>query len=400
MGNITDNGYALKTQNEWFEDEEALYKSIDPNWNTDASAPDGIKIASDAENFSNLDEVAQRAYNSKDPAKAKGLDLRTLSAITGTIPGDGSPSSVTLTLGGDNGALILAGSRVENIINGSVWITDTDATIVSVSIDVSASSEEIGAIEASAGDISKILTAASGWLSVTNATPAATGSNPDSNAELRQKRTAGVSLPGSNQVDNLFAVVANVDDVRRVVIYENEEGVPINEGSLVLPPHSTTTIIDGGLSQAIGEAMYTKKNPGCKQNQTSNPINVNVVSPVTGNTKVMKFSRPDYIDIIIALDVKDDGTLPSSPQIEDEITQAIIDYVGGDLDLGDGFNQTGFGIGDDVPAGRLYTPVNHVIGGYGNSYIVTLTVGGGSLVAIDAAELSQFTSVNIAVVIS
>ena len=44
MAELTDEGYVLKTQNEWFQDEEDRYKAIDPNWNLDASTPDGMKI--------------------------------------------------------------------------------------------------------------------------------------------------------------------------------------------------------------------------------------------------------------------------------------------------------------------------------------------------------------------
>ncbi len=399
MGELTDSGYVIKTQNEWFEEEQQLYLSIDANWNLDPSSPDGLKIASDSENFGNLDEVAQRAYNSKDPAKATGYDLRVLSAITGTIPSDGSPSDVTLTLGGTDGSIIPIGSVAENTVNGSRWVTTSAGTISGGTATVSAQSEDQGAIEASAGDINKPITPISGWLTVTNAAPATLGANPDSDAELRKKREQQVALPGNNQVDSLFAAVANVDDVRAVVVYENEEGVNVILDSLTLPPHSTTTIVDGGLDQDIGEAMYTKKNPGTKQHQGTNPVDVNVTSPVTGNIKVMKFSRPVDVAMIIVVDVTDDGTLPSSPQIEDEIKQAIIDYAGGDLDAGSatGFNQTGFTIGEDVNASRLYTPVNNVIGSYGNSFVTLLTTNGGAAVAIDAQEIARFTTANITV---
>jgi len=30
MGELTDNGYKIKTQNQWFEEERALYLGIDP----------------------------------------------------------------------------------------------------------------------------------------------------------------------------------------------------------------------------------------------------------------------------------------------------------------------------------------------------------------------------------
>ena len=85
----------------------------------------------------------------------------------------------------------------------------------------------------------------------------------------------------------------------------------------------------------------------------------------------------------------------------DEIAAAILSYVDGDLlDGSIGFNFRGFGIGDDVPASRLYTPVNKVIGAYGNSYISSLTVNAGASVAVDFDELARFTSVNITVNVS
>ena len=396
MAEITDSGYLIKTQNEWFEEERDRYILIDPKWNLDPSTPDGMKLATDSEIWANLDELGQRAYNSKDPAKASGYDLRVLSSITGTTPSDGSPSDVELTANGIDGAVITAGSLVENVVNGSQWSIIADATISAGVATLQAQSVDQGSIQAGVGDISKILTPISGWQSVTNAAVATPGSNPDTDAELRARRTLQVALPGSNQVDSLYAAVSAVDDVRRVVIYENEENVDVNEGSLILPPHSTTTIVDGGEDQSIGEAMYTKKNPGCKQNQAANPVDVPVVSPVTGNTKTMKFSRPDYVDITVVASITNDGSLPNNA--DDLIKDAILGYVGGDL-LGStiGFNQTGFDIGEDVNSSRLYTPVNFVIGSYGNSFISGILVNGAASVPIDAGQLARFTEANITV---
>lgn len=119
MAELTPNGYTLKTQNEWFDEEKALYLQIDPNWNLDPSTPDGLKLAHDAEIFSALDETLQQAYNARDPNKARGLDLDVVCSLTGVRRQQGTSSTVTLTLGGVAGTLVRANSRVESTTTGS-----------------------------------------------------------------------------------------------------------------------------------------------------------------------------------------------------------------------------------------------------------------------------------------
>ncbi|KKL19546.1 hypothetical protein LCGC14_2464410, partial [marine sediment metagenome] len=55
MAQLTAQGYKLKTQNEWYDEERQLYLDIDADWNLDPSTPDGLKMAHDAEAFSALD---------------------------------------------------------------------------------------------------------------------------------------------------------------------------------------------------------------------------------------------------------------------------------------------------------------------------------------------------------
>ena len=107
MAEITDTGYVLKTQNEWYAEEKALYVDIDADWNLDVSTPDGLKLASDAEILANLDEQMLRAYNAKDPNKATKLDLDVLCALTGTVRSQGTSSNAAVTLTGVPGTVVL-----------------------------------------------------------------------------------------------------------------------------------------------------------------------------------------------------------------------------------------------------------------------------------------------------
>ena len=105
--------------------------------------------------------------------------------------------------------------------------------------------------------------------------------------------------------------------------------------------------------------------------------------------------------------IKQIGSLPEDLQAE--IGQAIVEdaqkkLLKGQVSLG--FNQGGYDIGEVVPVGRLYTPVNKVLGQYGDSYVTSITIGtsAGSLGAspIQPAynQLATFIPANVTVVLS
>ena len=393
MAEVTDQGYQLKTQSEWFTDEENRYRAIDSDWNLDPSTPDGMKLATDSEIWANLDELGQKAYNSKDPSKAVGNELDAIAAITGTERGEGTFSTSSVNLVGTNGTIILAGSFIDSTENGSRWTIDSDTVIAGVTAAAITATER-GGTQASIATITKIVNPQTGWESASNPAVAVVGTNPDTDAELRVKRDSGVALPGQNQIDSTFAAINNLDGVKRVRIYENDDTAPFDANGL--PIFSTATLVDGGDDTEIATAIYNKRNPGVIQHELINPVTVSITSSVTGNQKDIKFNRPDYVDVIVAYEVTTDGTLPAN--IEQLIKDATLDYVNGELlDADDGFNQSGFTIGEDVHASRFYTPVNQVIGQYGDSYVTAITVNAGASVVISFEELSRFTDANITV---
>jgi len=398
MAEITDAGFVGKTENEYFDDEINLYLGIDPEWNLDESTPDGLKIAADAEVFADLDEQAKLAYDSKDPSKATGVDLNAISAITGTFRDFGTPSTITtVTLTGVDGTVVPAGSQVRSSADSTLWTLDSATTISGGTATGSVTAVESGATEASIGTITQIVDTVGGWQTVTNDTIATPGTKTQTDAQLRLTRAKRVGLPGNNQIDSMLGQIGAVDGVRRFKIYENDTDTPDGDG---LPGHSIAPIVDGGTDDDVALAIYLKKNPGVTLHPASTPVVVTVTSPVfPSNTKDITFSRPTYVDILIVVEITDDGTLPNTT-IQD-VTDAILDYVQGDLvDASQGFNQGGFDIGENVTLSRFYTPINQVIGPYGNSYVSDLTLNGSAAnVTIAFNELSRFTSGNITVTI-
>lgn len=399
MAEVTSTGYKLKTQNEWFDEEKQMYLDIDPLWNLDPSTPDGLKLAHDAEVFSALDETLQQAYNSKDPNKASGVDLDVIASLTGTSRSKGTASTVTgFVLSGVASPLttVPAGTIFESVTTGSRWTLDQQWTLDSSGqavVDITCT--EIGPIEADAGTITRIITTVPGLTSCNNPSPATPGTGIESDSSLRVKRATAVGRPGNNQIDSMLGELYAVDGTRRVKVYENDTNTTDSNG---LPPHSIAPIIDGGTDADVAMAIYTKKNPGVALYQAGTPVSVDVTSPIyPDNVKTIKFSRPKYVDMVIAVTIKNDGSLPSNTQ--DLIRDAFIEFAAGGLIPAEfGFKVDGFDIGETVPYSTLYTPINKVIGQYGNSYVQTLTVNGGTTnVAIAFDELSRWTSSNITV---
>lgn len=405
MAELTPNGYKLKGQNDWFDQERNLYLSIDSQWILDPSSPDGLKIAHDAEIFSALDETIYRAWASKDPAKAVGVELDIVASLTGTFRKPGTPSNVELTFTGIPGSVILADSIIESAETGQRWIVDQtfyvgpDGTAV-----VPARSRQIGQIQAEPNTITRMITTIAGVSAVTNEDPATPGTAKEKDASLRIRRRLEVGRPGSNQVDSLYGILSGSEGVRRVKVYNNPTGsaaVDPDFNPHGLPAHSNTILVDGGIASDLAMAIYLKKNPGVFLNADGTPVQEWVTSPtVASHQQLIKFGRPIYVDIAVAVDIKNDGTLPDD--VGDQIKDAIISFAAGESPSGqDGFKTTGFDIGESVPISTMYTPINQVIGRYGNSYVNNLTLDGvAANKAIAYNELSRWLESNITVTTS
>ncbi|MNF83407.1 hypothetical protein D3C84_657310 [compost metagenome] len=191
--------------------------------------------------------------------------------------------------------------------------------------------------------------------------------------------------------------------VRRVKVYENDtssNAVSIDNPH-GLPAHSIAAIIDGGTDADVAMAIYLKKNPGARLYQAGAPFEVEVTSPkYPSNKKLIRASRPIYVDMVLIINVANDGTLP--PDADQLIKEAVMEYAAGDLIPADvGFKISGFDIGEGVPFSTMFTPINQVIGSYGNSYVTLLQLNGGSAnVPIAYNQMSRWTESNITVVVT
>ena len=407
MAEITETGYQGKTVNEYYDEEKKRYIDIDPKWNLDVSTPDGLKLATDSEIWATLDALGQQCYNSKDPAKATGLQLDTLAYLTTGKPRKiGTASSVVLKLEGVDGTIVNKDSEFKSTIDGTIWKTILKATIDSTGeVLVSATCTTLGAVDASAGDITNIVSPVAGLSSATNPDSAVPGENPETDTQLRERRQRSVATTGSNQADNMYSVIATLPSVGEVKIYENFSNTTDANN---VAAHSLGIIVSGGDNQAIADAIYSKKNPGCGLSflgaDAAYHVTQSVTSPVTNNQMNISFSRPEPVTIYLTANISDDGTLPTDADVL--ISKAIVDYTRGATEYTLGFRKNGFNIGDDVIFSSLYTPVNQILGSFGASFVTSITIGKASgsqaaaNIVIAPFELSVFSELTNSIVIT
>lgn len=398
MAQITPQGIIGKSLNEYLVDIEGKLLAIDPNWNIDPDSPDGQKNGIDAEAMANMDEGVVAAYRSKDPASAVGEALNDIGAISGVPRQQATYSVAPVTITGTPTKIIPAGvSVVRSRIDNTAW-TLNSAVVIGVGGTGSGfvTCTTAGRVVAGVGELTVIGTPTAGWSSVTNPTAATQGQPEESDAEYRIRRFESVSKPGSNMVDNMEANVKAVKTVTTARVLENYLDTVDENG---IPGHCLAIIVNGGSDADVGEAIRQKKNQGCgmfprwnEQTETwvdpqgTNGILIYVESPVTGLVNPITFQRAIAKSIYVRVSIQRKGILPGN--INELVIQAIIADATKSLFEGNsliGFNQGGYDIGEVVPVGRLYTPVNKVLGLYGDSYVTSITIG------TSAGELSAAT---------
>lgn len=397
MAEITETGVTGKTLVQYRDEITGEYYNVDPAWNVLPESPDGQVIAIWSEAIANLDEQVQYAYMSRDPSTAIGQALEDIADYAGIRRLDATPSTATVTVSGTNGTIIPAGKRVRQWITGTLWALDSEVTIAGPT-DVNVTAVEAGALSAPQGTLTEIADPVAGWQSVTNSDAAALGRNVESDTQLRQRRDLSVALPSQNQVDSIFAAVSNVDGVTQARVYENPEGTTDSRGLL---RNSVAVFVQGGEVEDIQSEIVKRKNPGSGMNKDAgfpNAVTQDVETEL-GNIVPTTFFRPVLVTVYVEITI---NTTRMPETDKDRIADAVEEYASeGYTGSGAGFTQRGFRIGETVASGRLYTPVNRIVGDRG--FVESIYVGetdppGAQTVSIEFNDLGVFDAENITVV--
>lgn len=128
---VTETGFARKTLQEIRADlEQRLKQVFGPSFETSVDSPNGQLVGALSLALSNVWELAQEVYDSRDPAQATGVSLDFAAALNSIFRKEATACAVTAvlyTLGAS--ATIPAGSRAMRTRGSLVFTLDNEVTI-------------------------------------------------------------------------------------------------------------------------------------------------------------------------------------------------------------------------------------------------------------------------------
>jgi uncharacterized phage protein gp47/JayE len=274
-------------------------------------------------------QLLQIVYNNRSPKTAVGSALDGVIKLNGIKRKAASYSTCVLTLTGTVGATIINGVAEDDA--GMKWNLPDTVPLLASTYQVSAACTEIGAIEASPGTITKIVTPTKGWLSVTNAVPAVVGAPIEINETLRQRQSVSVAIPSQNMLEGTIAGISAIAGVNRYKVYDNDSNVADDNG---IPGHSIAAVVEGGLDAEVAEQIYLRKGPG---GGTYGDVGVEYIKS-DGLPVIIRFFRPSYGVIDVAFTIKKNAGYVS--EIKTKIEAKIKAYIE-NLDIGTDVTITG-----------------------------------------------------------
>lgn len=377
MSSITvdENGIVVKRYQDQREDNAQAWRDKFPNIQTgrDSVAGQIISIQTDIE--TRQAAVIEAISKTFSPYDAVAEQLSRLAPLMNKRRRDAVASSVTLEVAATaSGTTIPAGSLVSSA-------TDQFATRAQVIVppsgtaSVEADAVEFGSIEADPGTITNIDTPVFGWASVTNPAAANIGRDRESDGSLRARMLATSAAPSGPPL-GIYSALTAVDGVVYASLLQNRSDTVDAVG---LRPHSVLPIVDGGADSDVAAALLNSVAAGIDFNDATDVpdasfTTVEVINPANNLPENIAFARPSDLFVLVEIDIVRDASYP--PDGDAQIQSAVKEYI------------DAVGVGVDLYASRLYSPVNTVPGHEIISITVQKKVAGtpGSVVPVAAYE--------------
>jgi uncharacterized phage protein gp47/JayE len=307
---VDATGLAIKTIDDVRKDIETdLLTNLDPGLVMSPDQPIGQINAAFSKKAAELWELAQVAYNGFNRDDAEGVQLDNVGEMTGT-PRQGAKKSVVLcTVNLSAGKSFTPGQLTANVLNSPTRkFVNRDNVISTTAGNYSAwfIATDYGPTVASAGTLTAITNAVTGWNSITNPGDATLGSLLEEDGDYRVRQDDELATGGSSTPDALRVDLLEVPGVQQASVYENVTMVTDASG---VPAKSVECVIYDGIvpaasNDAIAQAIWTGKTSGLDTFGTSfgNALDS------TGRLRVVYFTRSTIRQVWLEYDVKVDAT--------------------------------------------------------------------------------------------
>jgi len=272
----------------------------------------------------------------------------------GSLTFDPVSRSITRTVGSWSGDGIVEGSNftiTDSASNNIEFIVDSvpaqlgpDVTVLvaqpittetssSARINLNQAVVEVvatvdGSTDVSVGALNTLVSTRNGVSTVYNTTAGESGSNQESDADLRFKRTASFQLSGRAVDGAIRARILELDEVEECLVISNRTNSTDSEGR---PAKSFEAVVypAGVVGSEIATIIFNSQPAGIE----SFGSEVYSVVDTQGTNQTVKFSYAEDVDIYATAEVTIDATKYPADG-DEQIKQAILKY-GDSLSVGD-----------------------------------------------------------------
>lgn len=307
MAGLTTTGISIQDIDTLIAELAAAQKAqIDADLNTEADSVVGQMNAIYAAKLIELWELFEEVYSSAYPSTATGQSLAYIAALTGTVKSPAVKATIECTIDLDIAPPVVlpAGtviyvetdpdSRFELLADVNIS-TDPQADVVFTAETAGAATTIVN------GDDLVIETPVTGWLSATyESSSLVAGSDEESDAELRSRRTLELARPGTATVDAIRQDI--LDNAAALVdtcsVFENASGIT---DSLGVPPFAIEVLVSGSFdADSLAQQIWDSKPAGTQTyGTTSNATPLDHAGNLQTVYYSTPISTPIYIDATV-----------------------------------------------------------------------------------------------------
>lgn len=282
-----------------------------------------------AEHIDQLEQLAEECYSAFDPDNASDDRFVALCLLTGVPRRAATKGLAEVTLSLEASKSYAPGDLVAHVTDEVTnrWLNRDTVTSTTAGSYTATFESEFASAEAvaPAGTLTVIASPTDGWLSITNADDATSGTDIEDIEALRLRREQAVSIGGSRTRGSIRSALVLLDGVLSAEVFENTSNVTDANG---LPPHSLRAVIwDGDPAAAdddeIAQVIYDRKAEGIVSDGTEVGVaQDSVLGPVS-----IAFARALTVDVTVAVEIES-ATGVSIDDVRDAIVAAMPDRVG------------------------------------------------------------------------
>ena len=314
----------IKSDNSILEQVQNVFLQAFPNLNIEPSTPQGQIITAITEMFvqaqSDITEFANIFVNG---GTGVWLDAycKTYYGITRKQASNGS---VTAVISGTNGTIIPVGFTAKS--GDYEFETIAEYIIASGgSCYAELFAKDNGDFSIDAGTLTTIITPETGVERITNPYESTSGTNTETDNELKLRALNSLTYRATSIFDGLLAQIEQLAGVKKVAGYENNTKNAVEYKGITCEPNSIAIVCKGGDLKQIGKVILENKTVGA---DVMGDIDINVYEEISKQTSTMRIYRPTQVALKAELQVAINNltTQDYADQLKNQIINIIDSY--------------------------------------------------------------------------